>query len=382
MKHETAHEPVAKGNAFAMVLKDRYLLFFALLVLVLNFVTRSGDYVLDRMLLLQAPERAHALGISSEVYIGHSRRRTSSGSTRLAVDAALFGLADCEVRRAESGASAHSGRVVLRVRSRVRLSLITVLFVGRVAESSLDYSLSNTTQQMLWLVTSREAKYKAKQVIDAFVRRAGDTLSAGVVWLSIHFALGTRAFLALNAVIALGWVFFAFVLGKDYEARAAGAEPAPTSAESAREPARLVSSEERRRGTDGALDSSWTHESLSHWLVLSLVLARWPSCGRLRPIAGTPKPWRSRLRSDRAPRWSLQRARRRCWWWQWRIRARYRRTILRLAEGAGAQPPKSDEAPAVTWVVPSEWRSVPNPNGMRIATYQVPPQKPGPRMAI
>ena len=49
---------------------------------------------------------------------------------------------------------------------------------ARVAESTLDYSLSNTTRQALWLVTSPEAKYKAKQVIDTFVMRAGDSLSA------------------------------------------------------------------------------------------------------------------------------------------------------------------------------------------------------------
>ena len=223
-KHETAHEPVAKGNAFAMVVKDRYLLFFALLVLVLNFVTRSGDYVLDRMILLQAPERAHALGISSEVYIGQFKASYFEWINTIGVLMQLF-----LVSRIVKYVGLRAALVLIPVASffgygaAFVFPLITVLFVGRVAESSLDYSLSNTTQQMLWLVTSREAKYKAKQVIDAFVRRAGDTLSAGIVWLSIHFALGTRAFLALNAVIALTWVVLAFVLGRDYEARAAAA---------------------------------------------------------------------------------------------------------------------------------------------------------------
>ena len=62
-------EPVASGNAFALVLRDRYLLVFALLVLALNFVTKSGDYVLDRMLLHEAPAHAHALGVSQTEYI-------------------------------------------------------------------------------------------------------------------------------------------------------------------------------------------------------------------------------------------------------------------------------------------------------------------------
>ena len=46
----------------------------------------------------------------------------------------------------------------------------------KVADNSLDYSLGNTTRQALWLPTSREAKYKAKQAIDSLLgarRRRG-----------------------------------------------------------------------------------------------------------------------------------------------------------------------------------------------------------------
>ena len=45
-----------------------------------------------------------------------------------------------------------------------------------MADNSLDYSLGNTTKQALWLPTSREAKYKAKQAVDSFFMRAGDVL--------------------------------------------------------------------------------------------------------------------------------------------------------------------------------------------------------------
>ena len=52
----------------------------------------------------------------------------------------------------------------------------------KVADNSLDYSLGNTTKQALWLPTSREAKYKAKQAVDSFFVRAGDVLQAGIVF--------------------------------------------------------------------------------------------------------------------------------------------------------------------------------------------------------
>ena len=100
-----------------------------------------------------------------------------------------------------------------------------MLFVGRIIESSLDYSLSNTAQQTLWLVTSREAKYKAKQVVDAFCRRAGDALSAGVVFLGMRWSLSTRGFLAINVGATLAWMAFAFVIGRMWAARTATSAP-------------------------------------------------------------------------------------------------------------------------------------------------------------
>jgi ATP:ADP antiporter, AAA family len=49
-------------------------------------------------------------------------------------------------------------------------------------------------------VTSREAKYKAKQVVDSFVWRAGDTVSAAVVWAGSHYAMGPRGFISVNVL--------------------------------------------------------------------------------------------------------------------------------------------------------------------------------------
>ena len=47
----------------------------------------------------------------------------------------------------------------------------------------MDYSLQNTVAQMLFLPTTREEKYKAKQVDRYFVVRAGDVLAAATVYV-------------------------------------------------------------------------------------------------------------------------------------------------------------------------------------------------------
>ena len=64
-----------------------------------------------------------------------------------------------------------------------------------------------------------QAKYKAKQVSDTFFKRAGDTMSAALVWTTVHFTLGTRTFLAVNVALSLAWVGLAVIVGRGYMRR-------------------------------------------------------------------------------------------------------------------------------------------------------------------
>jgi AAA family ATP:ADP antiporter len=82
----------------------------------------------------------------------------------------------------------------------------------KIADNSLDYSLGNTTKQALWLPTSREAKYKAKQAVDSFFMRAGDVLQAGIVYSGELASFTSTGFAALTAVFAGGWLAVAFGL--------------------------------------------------------------------------------------------------------------------------------------------------------------------------
>lgn len=225
--HKARHdEPVGRGNAFALVLRDRYLLLLAALILILNISTKTGDYVLDRLLIADAAAQAKTQGVTAAVYIGEFKARFFEWINVLEV--VLQSLVVSRVIK-------YAGlRVALLVAPLASLAgygtalfapLIGVMFVTRVTESTLDYSLSNTVRQALWLVTSREAKYKAKQVVDAFVWRAGDTLSAAVVWTGTHLGLGLRAFIAVNVVAALVWVTIAGLTGREYARRRAATTP-------------------------------------------------------------------------------------------------------------------------------------------------------------
>ena len=215
--HDEDKAPLEGANGFSLVLRDRYLLLFAALIFVLNWITKNGDYVLDRRLLAAAHDAAHTQGIHASAYIGQFKARYFEWVNGIGVLLQVF-----FVSRIIKYLGLRAALLIMPFASFVGYGaslaspLLGVLFAARVVESSLDYSLSNTTRQALWLPTSRDAKYKAKQVIDTFVVRAGDVMSAGLVWFGARTALPPEGFIAVNLVLSIAWLGFAFLLGRSY----------------------------------------------------------------------------------------------------------------------------------------------------------------------
>ncbi len=56
--------------------------------------------------------------------------------------------------------------------------ILSVVRWVKTGENATDYSLQNTLRNVLFLPTTRQQKYKAKQAIDGFFVRSGDVLSA------------------------------------------------------------------------------------------------------------------------------------------------------------------------------------------------------------
>ena len=110
------------------------------------------------------------------------------------------------------------------------MALFPVLWLirtAKIAEKGTDYSVQNTAQNALYLVVSRDAKYKTKAVIDSFVVRAGDVCAAAVD-LPRHPSSGSRrrGFAVLNVVLTAIWLVVAWRVGSLYRARS-GTEAPP-----------------------------------------------------------------------------------------------------------------------------------------------------------
>jgi AAA family ATP:ADP antiporter len=227
-----ADDRLASGTSgFRMIATDRYLMLIAALVVLLNVVASSGDYLFGRY-VVDLSNALPGTGVEGDAarqqFIGEVYSSYFSAINLIGLLLQLFVVSRI-FRFVGVGGSLLIHPVV---------TLVSYLFMAaapsfgairalKIADNAMSYSLSNTTRHALWLPTTREAKYKAKQAVDSFCMRAGDVLQAGVVYAGELTALTVGAFAALNIVFAGAWIAVAIGLRNRLQARsqaAGGAE--------------------------------------------------------------------------------------------------------------------------------------------------------------
>jgi len=215
-------EGIRGRSGFALVFADRYLLLIGVLMLVYNLVNTNGEYILGKTVVTQytaAHGAASAGGLDEKKVIGEFY---GNYFTMVNILSAL--IQAFVVSRVLKWFGVRVALLVLPVVALVgygAMAFIPVLAFIRgtkLAENSLDYSLQNTTKNALYLPTSPEAKYKAKQANDTFFVRFGDVVSAGIVFVGTTW-LGFQAgqFALVNVALVLIWLVIAVGLGRRFQ---------------------------------------------------------------------------------------------------------------------------------------------------------------------
>ena len=209
--HAAADEPIGRGDGFAMIRADRYLALIALFTLLLNVVNTTGEYLFGRYIVEQSQALYAGSGAEAvaarERFVGETYSQFYSVVNlvgfllQMFVVSRLFKWLGVARSLLVHPVIAMFGYVLM-----LRAPSLSMMSFVKVADNSINYSLSNTTRQALWLPTSREAKYKAKQAVDSFVVRAGDVASAGIVFAGESLAFTVSAFAAVNLVLAGCWL--------------------------------------------------------------------------------------------------------------------------------------------------------------------------------
>ena len=231
----TAQEPAAGGEAkgdagagaksrrggFGLVMSHRYLLLIGLFALIYNWVNSNGEYMLSKLITanvetliqhgqLPAADKGHAIGAAYADFYFY-------------VNVAGVLLQTFVVSRIVRWFKLPAAFLFMPVLALANafvfafVPIVALAKAGKTAENATDYSLNNTLRQMLWLVTSPDMKYKAKQVVDTFCVRIGDVCSAISVYLAVDvLQFSVPRFAWISIVLAVVWLFLAISIGRLY----------------------------------------------------------------------------------------------------------------------------------------------------------------------
>ena len=220
--HEDKHpdEPVAAESAWHLLARDRYLLFIAGLVVFLNWVNSSGEYLLDRTLVAAAHHAAATMGANPQTYIGAFKADYYFWYNSIGVALQLF-----VVSRMFKLVGVRNALFVMPVFALFAygvagaLPVIAVMRLVKIGENSLQYSLQDTTRNALFLVTSRVEKFVGKTAVDTIAVRIGAIMSTVVVFIGTSLDWSTTTFATINVGLALAWLGFVLLVRIEHRRR-------------------------------------------------------------------------------------------------------------------------------------------------------------------
>jgi AAA family ATP:ADP antiporter len=114
--------------------------------------------------------------------------------------------------------------VAVGVLALVAAPVLLVLAIFQIGRRVGNYAITRPSREMLFTTLNREARFKAKPVIDVVVYRGGDVLTAWLfTLLADRVGLGLGGIAIVICGIAAAWAFIAVWLGRNFD-RASGAE--------------------------------------------------------------------------------------------------------------------------------------------------------------
>jgi AAA family ATP:ADP antiporter len=224
-------QPLKKGGGFRLIFKSRYLLFYAILIFLLNYVNYAGEnmWSLTAYKAVGTAVQSGTTGgldrtqYTAEVYVGYQFvYNLVTLLIQLLLVSRIFKWVGV------SGALLFLPLIALGGYSLVSLgaSLMLIKWVKGL-ENGVDYSIMNTTKGALFLITSREEKYKGKAAAETFFYRGGDALAALTLFIGVtylHFTV--ESFAKINVIVTLVWILFCILVIREYrELKAKTAAP-------------------------------------------------------------------------------------------------------------------------------------------------------------
>jgi AAA family ATP:ADP antiporter len=228
---QTPATTMPAGNGFVLLLRDRYLLLLAVLVVLLNCVNTTGEYLLTQLVLGHARS---ALAQTPGADEGDLLAAFYSGYY-FAVNGLTAALQVLVVGRVFRWLGVGGAVLVLPALALVGYALIAflpifgVIRVLKIVENSVDYSIMNTARHALYLPLTATQQFQGKTAVDGLFWRLGDLAQAAIVFVGLNWlAFEARDFALLNMLLSAVWIGVAVLLGRSFRRCAARElEPVP-----------------------------------------------------------------------------------------------------------------------------------------------------------
>jgi len=216
-------EKLGPQGGFQLLISDPYLRLIAVLTILLNIVSLSGDFIVGKLVINHANEvvgSARQLLAARSAFIGayYANYYAWTNFVSFVIQAFL-------VSRIFKYMGVRGSLFILPALSFATFGAILVhpiLSVVRdlkIAENGTNYSLQNTVRNALLLPTSREAKYKAKAAIETFCVRLGDVSQAGIIFVGTRLHATISWFAAITVGFTVLWIVVAGALYRQHRQR-------------------------------------------------------------------------------------------------------------------------------------------------------------------
>jgi len=224
VRWDEAASPDDQGP-FKLILKHRYLMATATMIMVFTWVVTSGDNILFSIVQASfAADYAHLADDPTAFALAIKEATTAFyGDLYFWINLFTLLLQSFVVSRILSfggmkallyatpfiSLAAYASMVFVPI-----LGLIKIL---KVAENSSNYSIHNTARQMLWLPTTKQMLYQAKPTIDTLFVRLGDGLAALTILIGTRvFSLGNTGFIIINILLVFVWIAISRYLQREH----------------------------------------------------------------------------------------------------------------------------------------------------------------------
>lgn len=221
-RQKAKEKPLDKRGGFRLIFNNRYLLLIACVMGLYNFINSLGETIftfIQQRVALRALGTAMTGTAELQNYISSAFAGYQGLANLLAMLIQLFLVSRIFRWVGISGALLFLPVIALGGYSYATFgaSLLLMKWVKSV-ENGTDYSLMKTTRSALFLITSREEKYKAQAAIETFFVRGGDAFQAIIVYIGYKIlALSLERFAVINVACSLVWIFLTILIIREYK---------------------------------------------------------------------------------------------------------------------------------------------------------------------